>query len=78
MQATQTSPNQPRISYAYDAVQICAGKEELRQVVYRGFQDGRPVVDDGASEFYATRTSEQDEEPAFKFDVADKLQQSVR
>jgi hypothetical protein len=73
MQATQTSPNQPRINFAYDGVKVRKGKEEPLKVVYRCFQNGKPVITDGYSEFYATRTSGQDEEPVFKFKASDKL-----
>ncbi len=73
MQATQIPSNQPRIGYAYDAIEVCGRNEVPHQVVYMGYQNGRPVVNNGVSQFYAIRKSGYAEEPVYIYNVADKI-----
>jgi len=68
-----TADTQPRIGFAYDAVEVCSGKEDLRQVVYKGFSNGKHVINNGESEYYATRTSDTNVEPVFRYDTAHKV-----
>jgi hypothetical protein len=71
MQTTLTPDTQPRIGFAYDAIEVSSGKEKTHQVVYRGYQGGKHMVNNGKSTYYATRESKNDVEPVFRFDVTD-------
>jgi hypothetical protein len=74
MQTGNVSQTQPASGFAYSGIKIVDGQpRQSQQVVYRGYIGGRHVVNDGAHDYHATRTSKDGEEPVFSFNTADKV-----
>ena len=72
MQATLMSKTQPVIGYCYDGISVDGSARTKCQVIYRGFTEGRHIVEDKTQKTYrAERVSSDDEEPIFQFKVTD-------
>jgi hypothetical protein len=72
MSPTVHSTTQPVLEHAYAAT--CTTTSSQVNVVYRGHLDGRPIVahTDG-NEYYAKRSSPENEAPCFEFSLNDKV-----